>query len=161
MHGEITEKSDLVELCRNTLALSPNTIPPDQEIDPGYGQPKWYQFEHEAWAFGEQARQAFSHNRSWKRDPQLQLTVLEVATRRHLRRGRQSWVMALGFTAARQQAPALVEYLADPDVDGHVLDTLLKMRVGDFAAQVWPLTRHEQTWVRKLARRYLSRYAAA
>lgn len=69
--------------------------------------------------------------------------------------------MALGFVDSSEHAPTLVRFLSDPDVDGQVLDTLIKIRAGEFADQVWPLANHQQAWVQKLARRYLKRYAAA
>ena len=38
---------------------------------------------------------------------------------------------------------------------------VLKMRVPGFAPQVQPLLESEHTWIRKLAKRYLSRYPLA
>ena len=47
---------------------------------------------------------------------------------RNLRRGRQSFIMLLGFKAAEPFAGEIAHDLRDRDVDGHVLDTPLKMR---------------------------------
>jgi hypothetical protein len=66
--------------------------------------------------------------------------------------------MALGFVAARQHAKTLSPLLRDPDVDGQVLDTLIKMKASGFASEVEPLLQCDKTWIRNLAKRYLSRY---
>ncbi len=156
----IDTKSDLEELCNRALDSAPESVSPDLRNDSSLGVPAWYDFESAAWAAGEQVRQAFSQHRTWKKDAALRDRVLEVAVHRQLRRGRQAWIMALGFVDARDLAPALAPHLSDPDVEGQVVDTLTKMRAGGFSQQVWPLTSHKQAWIRKLARRYLKRYAA-
>jgi hypothetical protein len=54
----------------------------------------------------------------------------EVATYRNLRRGRQSFIIALGFIAARRYAryaEPLAAFLHEHDGGGQVLDTLIKM----------------------------------
>ena len=53
---------------------------------------------------------------------------------------------------------ALVPYLKDADVDGHVVDASLKMKEPGFADRVAPLTRADKAWIRGLARKYLERY---
>jgi len=67
--------------------------------------------------------------------------------------------MAIGFVGARQFAMTLVPFLSDSDVDGQVLDTLLKMKAGDYAQAVVPLAQSKKAWIRRLARRYLQRYS--
>jgi hypothetical protein len=66
--------------------------------------------------------------------------------------------MALGFTSAAAHASDLAPLVADPDVDGQVMDTLLKMRAPGFGAQATFLLSHKQAWVRRLAKRYIDRY---
>jgi hypothetical protein len=84
--------------------------------------------------------------------------VAKVATYRNLRCGRQSFVMAMGFVDARQYAAALVPFLDDPDVDGQIVDTLLKMRAAGYTHAVGGLLRSEKAWIRRLARKYIERY---
>ena len=82
-------------------------------------------------------------------------------SRLNLRRGRQSFVMALGFTGAAHLAPRVARFLADPDVDGQVIDTLLKMRAPGFVAAVRPLLTDTHAWIRNLAKKYVARYSPA
>jgi hypothetical protein len=67
--------------------------------------------------------------------------------------------MALGFVAARQHARTLCSFLSDSDVCGHVLYTLVKMKSPEFVREVEPLIESDKTWIRNLAKKYLSRYA--
>jgi hypothetical protein len=122
---------------------------------------EWYEFEHRAWEIGESVRRAFVKNRRFKTNSALPTNVAEVATCRNLRRGPQPFVMALGFVAARQFAPALAEFVNDPDVDGQVIDTLLKMRAPGYARVIGSLLRSDKAWIRRLAGRYVERYPDA
>jgi hypothetical protein len=148
--------------CAKALGLAPEawptTLPPSPKLK---GAAEWYEFEHHAWEIGESVRRAFVKNRRFKTNSALLTKVAEVARCRNLRRGRQSFVMALGFVAARQHAPALAEFVSDPDVDGHVVDTLLKMRAPGYARAIGSLLRSDKAWIRRLAGRYVERYPDA
>ena len=43
--------------------------------------------------------------------------------------------MALGFVAAREFADTVAPFLSDPDVEGQVLDTLIKMKAPGYTQQ--------------------------
>jgi len=161
MSDALERKDELIALCRKTIRLAPAERPPDLPILESAGVPDWYPFERKGWANGETARQTLIGRRNWKRDQQLQQEMLAVATHEPLRRGRQSWLMALGFVDAQPLANRIAPFLTDPNVDGHVIDALLKMRSPDYVSEIWRLSKHEQPWIRKLARRYLVRYSDA
>lgn len=151
--------TDILAACDRALALAPLDYPPTLPGTPELrGAPAWYPFEHEAWAIGEAVRQVFVRHPRLKKQKDVLAKVLQIATCRNLRRGRQSFVMALGFVAARDQAAELAPLLADPDVDGQVVDTLLKMRAPGFASNVRPLLDSDKAWIRKLVGRYIERY---
>jgi len=148
--------------CRSVVALAPATYPPDLPSTPELREaPAWYKFEHAAWPIGEAIRQSFKQTPRLKRNAALLSAIVGVIECRNLRRGRQSFVMALAFKAAAPVAGRLVPFLADPDIDGQVVDTLLKMRAGGYAQQVRPLMNANHAWIRSLARQYLARYPAA
>jgi hypothetical protein len=154
----IMKAEDIISACDKALALAPTEWSPTLPVSPLFGAPEWYSFEHEAWDLGECVRQAFSANRRLKRERAVLERVVGVATCRNLRRGRQSFVMALGFVDARDCAPELAPYLSDLDVKGQVVSTLLLMRAPGFATDVVPLLDSDKTWIRNLARRYLERF---
>ncbi len=66
--------------------------------------------------------------------------------------------MALGFVAARRYAETLVPFLTDTDVDGQLVDTLIKMRAPGFKREVASLLHSDKTWIRRLAKKYVDRY---
>ena len=106
MRTPIPESEEqIVAECKRALSLAsmdwPPTLPPSQY---SWGAPEWYSFEQEAWLIGEGIRQAFA------KQPKLRKSsifgnVAEVACCRNLRRGRQSFTMALAYVAAREYAP--------------------------------------------------------
>jgi RecG-like helicase len=85
--------------------------------------------------------------------------VAEVATYRNLRRGRQSFVMAPGFVAARQFADTVALFPSDLDVDGQVLDTLIRMKAPGYTREAISLLRSYKVWIRRLAKKYVERYS--
>src|SRR5215208_530338 len=145
--------------CAKARALAPAEYPPDLPTTPLLaGAPAWYPFEHEAWGTGEVIRQSLRAAPALKRDASVRQAIVEVAGCRNLRRGRQPFVLALGFVGARDHAPALAELLSDPDVGGQAVDTLIKMRAAGYEARVAPLLRARHAWIRTVARRYVERF---
>jgi hypothetical protein len=160
MNSEVPASADeILEVCEKALLLAPAeyppTLPPSKEL---LGAPDWYSFEHDAWGSGESVRRSLVQNPKFKKNQAVLNRVLEVACCRNLRRGRQSFIMALGFVDARQCAKTLAPFLRDPDVDGQVLKTLIKMKASGFASEVEPLLQSDKTWIRNLAKKYLSLY---
>jgi hypothetical protein len=153
---------EVVRACGEAMGLAPAAPPIDLPPDPiAPGVPAWHRFEHDAWGIGETVRRSLAQKPALRRHAAVQNAILQAVNTPHLRRGRQAFVMALGFSAAAAHAPALIPLLSDPDLDGHALDALLKMRVYTYDQEVRPLLDAKQAWVRKLARRYVVRGAVA
>jgi hypothetical protein len=162
MDALLETPDEIVRVCAEARRLAPADSPSDLPPSPITPEvPAWHRFEHEAWAIGETVRQSLSKKPALRRHVGVQRAILETINTPQLRRGRQSFIMALGFTAAASHAPALLPLLKDSDVDGHVVDTLLKMRVHSFDAEVRPLLDANQAWIRRLARQYIVRNAVA
>jgi hypothetical protein len=154
-----TSEEEVLAACDQALRLAPKEWPPtlraSKELQ---GAPEWYPFEHEAWAIGESVRRAFVQCPKLKKKTALISKVAVVATCRNLRRGRQSFIMAMGFVAACPHALSLVGSLGDSDVNGQVVYTLLKMKAAGFTNDVAPLLQSEKSWIRRLAKKYIERY---
>jgi len=152
-------EDEILAVCEAALRLAPSEWLPDLQVSNKLlGTPEWYSFEHDAWPLGESIRRAFLRYPRLKKRTSLISKIVDVATCRNLRHGRQSFIMALGFVAASQFAPKLVPFLDDSDVDGQVVYTLLKMRSPGYADAVAPLTQSNKAWIRRLAKRYMERY---
>ena len=154
-------EEEVLAACRQALRLAPAdhppTLPTSKEL---LGAPEWYPFEREAWAIGESVRRAFAQHPRLKKNASLISKVAEVATCRNLRRGRQSFIMAMGFVSACPFAASLLASLNDPDVDGQVVHTLLKMRANGCARSMGHLLHSDKVWIRRLAKKYIERYPA-
>src|SRR5277367_6760605 len=86
--------------CERALRLAPSEWPPTLPSSERLrGAPEWYSFEHDAWPIGESIRRAFVLHPQLKKRTHLVSRVVDVATCRNLRRGRQSFIMAIGFVA--------------------------------------------------------------
>lgn len=144
----------IVELVAEAEAAIPNGQVPDPQPS------EWHPFEHTIWARGELIRQEILKQKGLREDRGLQEAFGRVACNRMARRGRQSFVLLLGFKCCAAQAPGIAGQLDDPDVAGHAVDTLLKMRVPVYTRQIQPLTSAEAAWVRKKAKQYVARYGA-
>ena len=157
----LVSEEEILAACEKAIRLAPAEFPPTlHESKELLGAPEWYPFELEAWPIGENVRQAFSKNPKLRKREVLLSKVAEVATCRNLRRGRQSFIMALAFVSAHQYAEPLAAFLADPDVNGHILRTLLKMRASGFAREAKLLLHSEESWKRRWAKKYLDQYSS-
>lgn len=158
----LASEEQIFAACEQALLLAPtdypSTLPPSKEL---LGAPEWYSFEHAAWPIGESIRRAFVENPRLKEKDAVLAKVAEVATCRNLRRGRQSFIMALAFVGARRYAEALAPFLSDRDVDGQVLDTLIKMKAPGFTREADSLLQSDKTWIRRLAKKYIDRYPSS
>ena len=73
------------------VRLAPEQFPPDLPTTPLLdGAPQWYSFEHQAWAMGEDIRQALAARPKLRSDAQVQHCLLKVIATANLRRGRQA-----------------------------------------------------------------------
>jgi hypothetical protein len=157
----LVSEEEILAACEEAIGLAPAefppSLPPSKEL---LGAPDWYPFERQAWPIGESVRQAFSRNPKLRKREVLLSKVAEVATCRNLRRGRQSFIMALGFVSARHYAEPLAAFLDDPDVNGHVLHTLFKMGASGFTREANLLLHSDKKWKRRWAKKYLDRYSS-
>jgi hypothetical protein len=98
----LKSEQEVLTACGKALYLAPlewpSNLPPSEKL---MGAPEWYPFERETWAIGESVRRAFIQHPALKKKTALVSRVTEVAIQRNLRRGRQAFVMAMGFVAAR------------------------------------------------------------
>ncbi len=150
---------NLLIVLDKAILLAPLEFPEDLSSKKELlGNSEWYDFEYKAWKIGENIRQFLLQNPKLKKDKNILNKILEVIKTVNLRRGRQSFVLLLGFVGAKSFAPEIVSFLDDKDIDGYILDTLLKMKAEGFAEKVKPLLNSEATWIRKLAKKYCERF---
>ena len=123
--------------------------------------PEWHDFEWKVWEFGEQIRRLLAQHPALRKDQGLQEAFVRISTDGKAKRGRQSFVMLLGFKCCQVHSATLATQIADPTVTGHVILTLTKMRADGFADIVRPYVDSNITWIRNEAKRYMARYNGA
>jgi hypothetical protein len=154
-------KGEIEDLVQSARRLVPGSLLDPLAIDASLGVPAWRDFEHQIWAIGQQIRQLLLKAPHLRADGVLQRQIVEVACDRRAHRGRQSFVMLLGYRPCAEHARRLVEHLDDPFVAGHVVGAIYKMRAAGYSEQVRPLLEDKMAWVRNEARRYLAWEAAS
>lgn len=148
------EVERLVEGARRLIPgglLAP--LPPDESLG---GVPGWREFEHLVWKIGEEIRQLLLTAPRLRANRELQIQFVEIVCDRRAHRGRQSFVMLLGYRSCEEHAKRLAEHLDDPFVDGHVIGTIYKMRAAGHSDSVRALLKDKMTWVCNEAKRYLA-----
>lgn len=153
-------RDEVLRLVEQARSLTPSTrpadLPPTAVIK---NVPAWHNHEHAIWELGEQARQRLAEQPRLRADVELYRTFLPLIADRAAGRGRQSWVTLFEFTGCAPFANEVAALLSDPDVEGHAVEALTKMNASGHAAEVVPLLDSRQAWIRKSARRYVSRFS--
>ncbi len=157
MPGLHSTVSDIVERLDHLIASAPAEVPPDLPLSPTSGQPEWYAFEHRVWSEGVALQALLAPTAHLRKHPIVLDAVVRVLECRGLRRGRQAFAPLLEIRAAASFAPRLVPLLADPDIGGHVVAALVRMRAPSLRSHLAPFTESPHAWVRRLARSYLAR----
>ena len=155
-------RHQIERLIRDAEALIPANMTPDLPAgEMTSGSPEWHNFEHEIWQVGEKVRQLMTKNASLRTDSTLQSSIAGICSNRNAKRGRQSFLMLLGYKCCQSHARTVASQLNDPCVEGHVIDTLIKMKAPGFVNEIQSFVSHRTPWVRKKAKTYCQRYADA
>jgi hypothetical protein len=152
-------RNKIIELVAIAEAAIPSELlpdlPPSQQIKE---VPEWHAFEHQIWKRGEDIRQLLAEKKSLRKDPELQRTFLRIACNEKAKRGRQSFIMLLGYAVCAQFAPDISRQLSDPHVAGHAIDTLSKMHCADYVEAIKPYASDKTAWIRNKAKQYVEKY---
>ena len=122
-------------------------------------QPEWHAVEQAAWEIGESVRQALMAAPRLRKSASIREALVSLTEQENLGRGRQAFFFSLSHVAAGSVADRVARHLDDPEVQGHALDALLKMKAYGYIQAVKPLLTSRQVWVRRLAKRYVEKHA--
>ena len=149
----------LDKILSEAEALIPSEALPDLPFMPEAPDVHdYYRFELDLWDKGEEIRQLILDSKKKPNIDQIK-RICNICTNPFAKRGRQSFVMLLGKKCYAEYAPIIASFLSDDDIDGHVVDTLYKMGTPDYVAQIQPLTKHNRTWIRNIAKKYINKYS--
>ena len=147
------------------LAETEATIPREMATDLPYMKQfpdvhEWHDFELKIWDMGEKIRQLIFSSKATFDQGQIR-RIVDICLDKRAKRGRQSFVMLLGKAKYCEYAHALIPLLEDEDVNGHVIDTLYKMRANGYVSLITPFLKHKRTWIRNTAKKYVQKFEAA
>ena len=120
--------------------------------------PGWHDFEYAIWKIGEEIRLLLFNAMNLRKDQEIQSEFVRLATNRNAKRGRQTFIMLLGYKFCSHHAKEIASQIDDQFVEGHVIMTLRKMQVKGYSTQVRPFLNSQVTWIRNEAKKYLSRF---
>ena len=157
MKEENTE-DQILRIIQETEALIPEVFLDDLEINSMSKQPEWCPFESQIWKNGERIRQLLLADKKLRDKESLFAKLFKIATNRNAKKGRQSFIMLLGSVKHSKYSSELIKQLDDDSVDGHIIDTIYKMKVYEFTKEIKPFTDHKFTWIRNIAKKYCKKY---
>lgn len=149
-------KHAILKKIKEAESLVPQNIEPDlppTQLLPNI--PEWHSYEHKIWKLGEDIRQLFLLYPSLKSDKEIHLQILDICLNPNSKRGRQSFIMLLGYKQFSDYAEVLITQVNDEFVTGHILDTILKMKVSGYGRIMENYINYNITWIRNVAKRYL------
>ncbi|MEZ7496060.1 hypothetical protein QO206_11200 [Leeuwenhoekiella aequorea] len=153
------EKEKIIELINKAKNLTPKKM--DKDLSPMEGFPEvpnWHKYEREIWDIGEKIRQIIYTKKSLRKDKEINDLIMEVCMDKKSKRGRQSFILLLGYKHLSGHAPKLITMINDKFVDGQIIDTIYKMQATGFEKDIKPFATDKLTWIRKLAVKYVKKY---
>lgn len=120
------------------------------------GAPDWLTYERMIWDVGERIRLILQKNKALRNSTRLFNKCLEVVADKKYGKGRQTFALLFGDYKKIDYAANLAPLLTDTEIGGHILKTLVKLKVPGHRDAVKPLLKDRADWVRKLAKKYLN-----
>ena len=124
------------------------------EMEGQLGAPDWMGYELRIWRLGESLR-LFCKKRGWRGNGPILEAATSLIARPEYGKGRQSVALLVGEMGGVDYSAALGRAIDDPEICGHAIKALTKLRVAGFASQVAAVQAREAGWVRRAARKYL------
>ena len=153
------EKEEIIGLINKAKSLTPKNMEKDLNPMEGFPNvPNWHKHEHEIWGIGEEIRQIINTKKSLRRDKEINDLIIDFCLDNKSKRGRQPFVLLLGYKHLSEYAPKLITMINDQFIDGQIIDTIYKMQATDFEKEITPFTTDKITWIRKLALKYVGKY---
>ena len=156
--GKGFDKEKIMEYMREVVSLVPDRLEPDLPPSKMFPDvPEWHSYEFKVWQLGEKIRQILAVDTRLRDDKEIVKLIVEVASNRRLKRGRQPFIMLLENKRYAGYASLLISQIDDKFVYGHVLNTIIKMQVWDYECEIEPLTSDRSAWVRNKAKIYIEK----
>ena len=152
-------KYRILGLIEKANELTPKTLENDLPPIEGFPDvPSWHDYELAIWKLGEEIRQILIEHTSLRKDDMVNEKIINLCTNTNAKRGREPFVLILGYKHNQVYADKIKILINDRYVDGHIIDTILKMQAKGYEKEIQPIATHKTTWIRKIAIKYLEKY---
>ncbi|MGZ5573330.1 MAG: HEAT repeat domain-containing protein, partial [Usitatibacter sp.] len=120
------------------------------------GAPDWVGYEMALWKASERLRALLRARKELRGDTATVGACLSLIADRRFGKGRQNLVLLVGEFGTPKMASALGSLLDDPDVYGHAIKALSKLKAKGFGEPVKRVLDSERVaWIKTAARKYL------
>ena len=153
------EKEKILELIKKAESLTPKNI--EEDLKPMDGVPvvpSWHKYESDIWEIGEEIRQIITTKKSLRKDNEINELIINFCQNRNSKRGRQSFILLLGYKDLSGYASKLINMVNDKFVYGQIIDTIYKMRAGGYDKEIRPFLNDKNTWIKNLAKKYIEKH---
>jgi hypothetical protein len=144
----------IVAMCEHWVASS-RSLAMKGEL----GAADWAAFELEIWTLGETLRLFLKRKKQWRGPGALMDAVARILRRKDFGKGRQTFALLLGDFGGITYSTELGAAIGDPEIAGHSIKALTKLRVPGHEPAVQAVIQRETGWVRSAARKYLAAVA--
>lgn len=120
------------------------------------GAPDWRGFETALWKLSETLRPLMSARRDWRSGSDVLKAVVLLCKDPGYGKGRQNLVLILGQFGGASEATVLASLLDDPDVQGHAIKALARIKDLRYHVEVEKRVAKLKGWMRGAAKRYLA-----
>jgi hypothetical protein len=120
------------------------------------GAPDWLGYEVRLWELSEVVRQYLKANRRLRGGCGVLDAVVDIVSDARFGKGRQNFVLVLAQYGGQRYAKVIGDLLEDPDIFGHAVRALAKLRAPGYSARIKAILRDSKVaWIRRGARNYL------
>ena len=119
--------------------------------------PEWHDYEHKIWRIGEQIRHVLIDHKSLRKDKLITDRILKFCLNKNSKRGRESFIMLLGYKHNQHLAGELIGLINDKYVYGHVIGTINKIKIEGFEKEIGQHLNDNRTWIRKASEKYINK----
>lgn len=123
------------------------------------GAPDWTGYESATWQLSEAVRHYLKVRRDLRGRNVLLDRVSSIVSSEKSGKGRQNFVLILGEFGNQEYAPALKKLVLDPEVGGHAIKALTRLKADGCAETISAVLKSTTVgWIRTAAKEYLKRY---
>lgn len=128
----------------------------DTEMQGLKSNSRWRSYEMRLWELSEYVRRYLRMNRNIRGRCDILDLIASITADRSLGKGRQNFILVLGQYGGEAYADVLGALLSDPDVFGHAVKALTRMKTPNYIERIKAILSESRVgWIRAAAKKYL------